>query len=115
MGEVPRGGGRMPGDPECRWNRGGGIRTHDLLYPKQARYQAAPHPDRPRQTARIGPGGQLSENYVRRKEITAIRIQRIRSINPEVVAVIGTECAALVRRETEVWRRIIQAERIVAD
>src|ERR1700729_332729 len=25
--------------------RGGGTRTHDLLYPKQARYQAAPHPD----------------------------------------------------------------------
>src|ERR1700743_1571418 len=25
--------------------RGGGTRTHDLLYPKQARYQAAPRPD----------------------------------------------------------------------
>jgi hypothetical protein len=26
--------------------RGGEIRTHDPLYPKQVRYQAAPHPDR---------------------------------------------------------------------
>ena len=25
--------------------RGGGIRTHDLLVPNEARYQAAPHPD----------------------------------------------------------------------
>ena len=25
--------------------RGGEIRTHDPLYPKQVRYQAAPHPD----------------------------------------------------------------------
>lgn len=24
---------------------GGGIRTHDLLHPMQARYQAAPHPE----------------------------------------------------------------------
>ncbi len=27
--------------------RGGGIRTHDLFVPNEARYQAAPHPDRP--------------------------------------------------------------------
>lgn len=26
-------------------SRGGGIRTHDLLDPNQARYQAAPRPD----------------------------------------------------------------------
>lgn len=25
--------------------RGGGIRTHDLLVPNEARYQAAPHPE----------------------------------------------------------------------
>ena len=27
------------------WCRGSGIRTHDLLVPNEARYQAAPHPD----------------------------------------------------------------------
>ena len=27
-----------------RWSRGGGIRTHDLFVPNEARYQAAPHP-----------------------------------------------------------------------
>lgn len=42
-------------------------------------------------------------------------IQRIRSINLEVAAVIGTEFEALVRRETEIWRGIIQAEGISAD
>jgi hypothetical protein len=28
----------------CRSNRGAGIRTRDLLLPKQARYRTAPHP-----------------------------------------------------------------------
>ena len=28
-----------------QFGRGGEIRTHGLLYPKQARYQAAPRPD----------------------------------------------------------------------
>ena len=30
---------------EVQFGRGGEIRTHGLLYPKQARYQAAPRPD----------------------------------------------------------------------
>lgn len=38
--------------------RGGGIRTHDFLLPKQALYQAEPHPeciDRPTASARVSP------------------------------------------------------------
>ncbi len=31
--------------PAQAHGRGGGIRTHDLRYPKPARYQAAPRPD----------------------------------------------------------------------
>ena len=33
------------GRAKTRDGRGGEIRTHDLLLPKQARYQAAPRPD----------------------------------------------------------------------
>lgn len=33
--------------------RGGGIRTHDLFVPNEARYQAAPHPDGPEASIRI--------------------------------------------------------------
>ena len=32
-------------DQKLRNGRGGEIRTHDLLYPKQARYQATLRPD----------------------------------------------------------------------
>jgi len=31
--------------PLFYWNRGGQIRTDDILLPKQARYQAALHPE----------------------------------------------------------------------
>ena len=34
--------------------RGGGIRTHDLFVPNEARYQAAPHPDLRCQDTRLG-------------------------------------------------------------
>src|SRR5205085_8279311 len=38
--------GREPGDEQLREDgRGGEIRTHDLLYPKQARYQATLRPE----------------------------------------------------------------------
>src|SRR4029079_6675769 len=38
--------GRRPGHPEIGYSshRGAGIRTRDLLLPKQARYRTAPHP-----------------------------------------------------------------------
>jgi hypothetical protein len=32
----------------CKPGRGGEIRTPDILLPKQARYQAAPHPEKGR-------------------------------------------------------------------
>ena len=36
---------RQPGPLTCDdASRGGGIRTHDLFVPNEARYQAAPHP-----------------------------------------------------------------------
>ena len=34
------------GQPACKAGRGGEIRTPDILLPKQARYQAAPHPEK---------------------------------------------------------------------
>ncbi len=37
-----------------RRNRGAGIRTRDLLLPKQARYRAAPHPELISNTASAG-------------------------------------------------------------
>ena len=45
--------GFRPGHPEIKnlpqgeafYGRGGGIRTHGLFVPNEARYQAAPHPD----------------------------------------------------------------------
>ena len=37
-------GGR-PIDQPPTWRRGGGIRTHGLFVPNEARYQAAPHPE----------------------------------------------------------------------
>ena len=37
--------------PYIASGRGGGIRTHDLLLPKQARYRAALRPERPRDAA----------------------------------------------------------------
>jgi tripartite-type tricarboxylate transporter receptor subunit TctC len=42
-------------------------------------------------------------------------IARIRRINLEVAAVIGADFEALVRRETEIWRRIIAAEGITVE
>ncbi|GEM_PF-6552662 len=35
------------------FSRGGGIRTHDLFVPNEARYQAAPHPVVPWQSSRV--------------------------------------------------------------
>jgi hypothetical protein len=37
-------GGRSVDQPPI-WRRGGGIRTHGLFVPNEARYQAAPHPE----------------------------------------------------------------------
>jgi hypothetical protein len=39
--EPCSGPGFPDGNSRCR---GGGIRTHDLFVPNEARYQAAPHP-----------------------------------------------------------------------
>ena len=38
-------------------SRAGGIRTHDLLHPKQARYQTALYPAKKRESRRRGTGG----------------------------------------------------------
>ena len=38
-----RRGASLSAGPTC--GRGGGIRTHDLFVPNEARYQAAPHPE----------------------------------------------------------------------
>ena len=42
-------------------------------------------------------------------------IERIRHINLEVAAVVGSDFDALIARETEIWRRIIAQEQIVID
>ncbi len=40
----PNAGSELFRCPETSQSRGGGIRTHDLFVPNEARYQAAPHP-----------------------------------------------------------------------
>ncbi len=43
-GMVEKDPDRAPVIKVCFHSRGGGIRTHDLFVPNEARYQAAPHP-----------------------------------------------------------------------
>jgi hypothetical protein len=53
----------------ARKNRGGGIRTRDLLVPNQARYRTAPHPDENSASCTVA---KLQSYYVERRSSTSI-------------------------------------------
>jgi hypothetical protein len=77
--------------PVAPFGRGGGIRTHGLFVPNEARYQAAPHPeglaessreraDRPHPVRRSSDRATACQHPVDRSELGGNQLRDLRSI-----------------------------------